>query len=73
MNDTVSHSEPITYQLFGRQSFVEPLSYVERLELPAGVPLDETARRRAGAAHWVELIAIPESSIVSVIDEGPPR
>jgi 1,2-phenylacetyl-CoA epoxidase PaaB subunit len=55
------------YEVFARAEFTQPLAHVGSLRAPA----DDLARAYARATfdedHWVEMIAVPRTHIVSVI------
>ena len=61
-----------TYHVFGRKSYPQPLTFVGQVDVEADAGPKEAALKLAGANGWVELVAIPASSITPVIVEGEP-
>jgi len=61
-----------TYHVFGRKSYPQPLTLVGRVDIEADAGLKEAALKLAGVDGWVELVAIPASSITPVIARGEP-
>ena len=68
----MNQSPPQTYHLYGRKSYPQPLTHIGQLEVDSQANLKDAALRLAGANGWVELVAIPASSITPVIVEGEP-
>ena len=61
-----------TYHVFGRKSYPQPLTFVGQVEAVDAARLNEAAMQLAGENGWVELVAIPASSITPVIVGGEP-
>ena len=68
----MNQTPPQTYHLYGRKSYPQPLTHIGQLEVDSQENLKDAALRLAGANGWVELVAIPASSITPVIVEGEP-
>ena len=58
----MSQKQSDAYQLFGRTSYPQPLAYVASVRVPQG----EKPKPPEGQ-EWVELVAIPQSAIITVI------
>ena len=61
-------AERVTWFVFGRREYQEPLTQIGRLELAAGASVSEATRQEYGD-QWLELVAIPESRIRWAIRE----
>ena len=61
-----------TFHIFGRKSYPQPLTFVGQVNVEADADLKEAALKLAGADGWIELVAIPASSITPVIAGGEP-
>lgn len=58
------------YFIFARKEYHQPLEYIGALQVQAGAPpteLDRRARAQFGSEGWVEMVAVPETSVVRVI------
>ena len=58
------------YLIFARKAYPQPLECIGALKLAVDAPkaeLDQRAREQFGAEGWVEMVAIPDKSIVRVI------
>ena len=64
-----------SYLIFGRKTYQQPLEWIGQLTVENGstpkagmaAELVEQAREQFGREGWVEMIAIPERSVVRVI------
>ncbi len=63
---------PQTYHLYGRKAYPQPLTFIGRLEIEEATSLKDAALQLAGGNGWIEMIAIPEPSIMPVIVGGDP-
>ena len=58
----MSEAGKITYHVYGRKSYPQPLEFVERVAVTEG----ENVPMPAGE-DWVEVIAFPETAVIQVI------
>ena len=61
-------SEATHFHIYGRKQYEEPLAFVTELIVTETV-VDETLAA-VGADGWVELVAIPASSLLTVTGES---
>lgn len=59
-----------TFQIFGRKTYVDPLHFIDRIQLDNETNLREKVLEKVGADDWVELISIPEDKIKYVVAKG---
>jgi len=69
----MNQTHPQTYHLYGRKTYPQPLTFIGRLEIEEATGLKGAALQLAGENGWIEMIAIPESSIMPIIVGGEPQ
>lgn len=68
----MNQTPPQTYHLYGRKTYPQPLTFIRRLEVEAATSLHNVALQLAGENGLIELVAIPEASLIPVIVGGNP-
>ncbi len=57
----------MTYRIYGRKEYTQPLEQVGRLVVEQSEALRDKALQELGAVAWVELVALPERAVIPVI------
>ena len=68
----MNQTPPQTYHLYGRKTYPQPLMFVGQMTIDDVVGLKDEAMKLFEETDWIELVAIPEASLVSVIVGGNP-
>lgn len=58
---------PLTYCIYGRKSYLEPLSFIEQIQIEDVTRLDHQVFQQIEKTNWLELIAFPINAVIQVI------
>jgi hypothetical protein len=55
------------YCIYGRKSYLEPLSFIEQTQIGDTAKLEDQVFQKVGKSNWLELIAFPLDAAIQVI------
>ena len=58
---------PLTYCIYGRRTYLEPLSFIEQIQIEDATRLDHQVFQQIEITNWLELIAFPLDAVIQVI------
>ena len=68
----MNQTPPQTYHLYGRNTYPQPLTFAGQVTIDDVARLKDEAMKLIGETDWIELVAIPETSLIPVIVGGNP-
>ena len=69
---TMNQTPPQTYHLYGRKTYSQPLTFAGQVTIDDVAVLKDEAMKLIEETDWIELVAIPETSLIPVIVGGNP-
>ncbi len=68
----MNQTPPQIYHLYGRKTYPRPLTFAGQVTIDDVAGLKDKAMKLIEETDWIELIAIPEASLIPVIVGGDP-
>lgn len=70
---TTSTGNQVTYQIYGRKAYSEPLHHVNEIQIENPEDITTSVFANIEKTDWLELVAFPSSAAIQVIpQEGWP-